>query len=230
MTIICIKCGNEKESSEFSLLRSSKNGFKKKCKLCIAEYGRQYREKNIDKEKLRSNEYYELHKDKLFENRKLNAESKREYAKEYRQINKDKIKEVRHLRYINSDKDILKVKMREYYNNRIKSDLFFRINRSVKSLIRDTFRNKGIKKNISTRKIIGCTSSEFKTYLESKFEPWMNWDNKGLYNGEPNFGWDIDHIIPSSKATTEEEIIKLNHYTNLQPLCGYMNRVIKRDN
>jgi len=58
----------------------------------------------------------------------------------------------------------------------------------------------------------------------------MNWDNRGLYNGEPNYGWDIDHIIPSSTAKTEDELIRLNHYTNLQPLCSYFNRVVKRDN
>jgi hypothetical protein len=57
----------------------------------------------------------------------------------------------------------------------------------------------------------------------------MNWDNYGLYNGESNYGWDIDHIIPSSSAITEEELIKLNHFTNLQPLCSYINRKIKSD-
>lgn len=58
----------------------------------------------------------------------------------------------------------------------------------------------------------------------------MTWDNYGLYNGEPNYGWDIDHIIPTTTAFSEEELLKLNHYTNLQPLCSYINRVIKRDN
>ena len=58
----------------------------------------------------------------------------------------------------------------------------------------------------------------------------MSWVNKGLYNGQPNFGWDIDHIVPISKADSEIELIKLNHYTNLQPLCSYINRDIKRDN
>jgi len=51
--------------------------------------------------------------------------------------------------------------------------------------------------------------------LESKFEDWMNWDNQGKYNGEFNYGWDINHIIPISSAKTEDDIIKLNHYTNL---------------
>jgi len=57
----------------------------------------------------------------------------------------------------------------------------------------------------------------------------MNWDNRGLYNGTPDYGWDIDHIIPQSSAITIEDVIQLNHYTNLQPLCSYINRDIKKD-
>jgi hypothetical protein len=75
----------------------------------------------------------------------------------------------------------------------------------------------------------GCSYEEFKIYLESKFEQWMTWENRGLYNGELNYGWDIDHIIPVSMANIEEELIKLNHYTNLQPLCSKVNRDIKKD-
>ena len=66
-------------------------------------------------------------------------------------------------------------------------------------------------------------------YLESKFEHWMNWENRGKYTGEFNIGWDIDHITPLSTAKTEEDILRLNHYTNLQPLCSKINRDIKRD-
>ena len=57
----------------------------------------------------------------------------------------------------------------------------------------------------------------------------MNWDNRGLYNGELNYGWDIDHIIPISSAKNENDIIRLNHYSNLQPLCSKINRDIKKD-
>lgn len=56
----------------------------------------------------------------------------------------------------------------------------------------------------------------------------MNWENHGIYCGKPNHGWDIDHIIPLSSAKTEEELLRLNHYTNLRPLCSYHNRVVKR--
>ena len=57
----------------------------------------------------------------------------------------------------------------------------------------------------------------------------MSWNNRGRYNGEFNYGWDIDHIIPISSAKNEDDIIKLNHYTNLQPLCSKFNRDIKKD-
>jgi hypothetical protein len=57
---------------------------------------------------------------------------------------------------------------------------------------------------------LGCSFEELKLYLESKFEPWMDWNNQGLYNGEFDYGWDIDHILPISIAITEEDVIKLN--------------------
>ena len=59
----------------------------------------------------------------------------------------------------------------------------------------------------------------------------MNWDNYGNPKDgilKPNKSWDIDHIIPTSLAKTEEDVIRLNHYSNLRPLCSYINRVVKR--
>lgn len=86
----------------------------------------------------------------------------------------------------------------------------------------------GVAIKTKTFQILGCTYNEFKLHLESKFQPWMNWDNRGPHNGTPDYGWDIDHIIPLKTATCESDIIRLNHYTNLQPLCSYINRDVKR--
>jgi hypothetical protein len=96
-------------------------------------------------------------------------------------------------------------------------------------LIGGSIRQRGFTKNTRTENILGCPYEEFKSYLESKFEPWMNWGNRGKYNGELNYGWDIDHVIPLETATSKEEVIKLNHYTNLQPLCSKVNRCLKRN-
>ena len=38
--------------------------------------------------------------------------------------------------------------------------------------------------------------------IQLKKVDWMTWENKGLYSGELNYGWDIDHIIPLSTAKT----------------------------
>lgn len=59
----------------------------------------------------------------------------------------------------------------------------------------------------------------------------MNWENYGNPKDgkyELNKTWDLDHIIPICSAKTNEDIIRLNHYTNFQPLCSYVNRYIKR--
>jgi hypothetical protein len=93
-----------------------------------------------------------------------------------------------------------------------------------------SFIRKGFSKKSKTFEILGCTFEEFKIHIEKQFKPWMNWENRGKYNGKINFGWDLDHIIPIYKAKTEEEIFHLNHYTNFQPLCSKINRDIKNNN
>jgi hypothetical protein len=97
-------------------------------------------------------------------------------------------------------------------------------------LIWKSITRNGYSKRSKTYQILGCTFEEFKIHLEKQFEPWMNWDNYGLYNGELNYGWDIDHVIPHSFGKTEEDIAELNHHGNLQPLCSKINRDIKRNN
>lgn len=103
------------------------------------------------------------------------------------------------------------------------------IKERIQSLICNSFIKKSIIKEELILNILGCTYEEFKIHIENQFQPWMSWDNYGKYNGELNFGWDFDHIIPISSALTYEEIIKLNHYTNFQPLCSKTNRYIKKN-
>lgn len=74
-----------------------------------------------------------------------------------------------------------------------------------------------IKKRYKTEEILGCTLEELVSHLESQFTEGMTWENRGLK------GWHIDHIIPISSAKTEEEVYKLSHYTNLQPLWAKDN-------
>jgi hypothetical protein len=99
----------------------------------------------------------------------------------------------------------------------------------IRSSISNILKERKFRKKCKTVDIIGCSFLELKLYLESKFENWMTWENHGKYNGDFNYGWDIDHIVPSSMAVDENDLIRLNHYTNLQPLCSKVNRDIKKD-
>jgi len=174
--------------------------------------------------------------------RKLLLEKKKINNKRWNDNNKESIRKTRQIHYLKNKESINKkcseyrrknrkkisMLQNNYIKNRSKVDVLYALTISIRGIISKTFRRSSFTKKSKTFDILGCTYQEFKLYLENKFESWMSWENRGLYNGEINYGWDIDHIIPISSAKTEEEIIKLNHYTNLQPLCSKINRDIKR--
>jgi len=138
-----------------------------------------------------------------------------------------------HKEWYKRNKEKIKRKRTLYINSKRKSDSLFKFKEDVKTRIRMSFNNKSIRKDSNTKDILGCSIKEFKEYIESKFEFWMNWDNRGNPKDgilELNKSWDLDHIIPLSTAKTKEDIIRLNHYTNFQPMCSYTNRYIKSDN
>lgn len=199
---VCKKCEIEKEIIQFSRNKNYKDGFENHL-LCL---------------NYQSDTFYYYHfYIACIENQK-----------KYYINNKDVVKE-KYIEYYYDNKEKAILNGTKYKKNRKKIDIIFRLSSDVRRMICTSFKNKGYTKNSRTAKILGCSYEEFKIYLESKFEPWMTWENKGIYNGELNFGWDIDHIVPLSTAETEKDIIRLNHYTNLQPLCGYTNRYIKKD-
>lgn len=102
-----------------------------------------------------------------------------------------------------------------------------RIKGNIRNLIGQSFRRacKGNHvKSSSTEDILGCTLDFFKKHLENLFEDGMEWKNNGrCKDGNCDNVWHIDHRIPLSSAETEQEIIKLCHYTNLQPLWAIDN-------
>ena len=216
----CSKCKENKEFSSFHKSSRNKCGYRSQCISCENEYKEANKEKRreYDKNRIydkeRSINYYLLNKERIISKSKEyyvnNKESKLEYQKEYNKNNKEN----RNL----------------YLNERRKNDPLFKLITNVRNLIYNSFYYNGYSKNSKTEELLGCSFEELKQHLESKFEPWMNWNNRGLYNGELNYGWDIDHVIPLSSVNEEIDIIKLNHYTNLQPLCSKVNRDIKKDN
>ena len=201
------------------------------------EYLKAYYQANKDKRKAQAKASAENNKDKIKEYQKqyqktYQNDNIKEYQKEYREKNKQKAK-LYNKQYNIINKDKLNKQRYEYLKNRLKTDSFFKLTSNVRNLVRDSLKYLGGKKLTKTEMILGCSFDAFRKHLESQFDSWMTWDNYGNWNGiptEPNTSWDIDHIIPNSKATTQDELLKLNHYTNLRPMCSYTNRWIKRNN
>lgn len=166
--------------------------------------------------------------DNFYKHRCVCKECLKEKNKKYRTENKEHIKEVTKVWY-NKTKEDRKPLKSAYNRNRRATDVLFRVRTNLSRLVRTSMRRGGYKKDSTTSIILGCSYIEFKLFIESKWEDWMNWDNYGLYNGELKYGWDLDHIIPISSGLSKEDMIKLSHYTNYQPLCSKVNRDIKRD-
>ena len=206
----CTKCYEEKNLTMFYKEKSCPDGRSSKCKKCFKEYYEKNREHIIKVQQ----QYYEKNKEKI-------SEYGRDYSKNYYYENLDKVKEYRERykdrqanyfkSYYSRNKDKLLEYtaqwMKEKYSNeplyKFKCSLRRAVYRAVITPVTE----------VDTKKIeevIGCSIDELVQHITSQFTDGMNWDNYGK--------WHIDHIAPLSLARTEEEAIKLSHFTNLQPL------------
>jgi hypothetical protein len=150
-----------------------------------------------------------------------NKTKKQEYSKQYREKNHDKVKEywhgVKH-KYTKQQKHTI----RSYQKNKYESDPLYKLKHNTRNLIYISFKRLCLgkyKKGKKTEEILGCTVDNFIQHLQSQFKPGMTLENHGQGKGK----WNIDHIIPISSAKTEEEIYRLNQYTNFQPLWWVEN-------
>lgn len=210
------------------------------CKSCLSIEKKKYYQSNKEKinehQKKYQKDYQFKNKERIKEKNKEKQKSKKLEKLIYYEANKEKIeiekvikKKLNKKIYYEANKEKIKEKIKERFYKKLKKDELFRLTHNIRNLIKNSIKRKNYNKKSKSVDILGCSLTDFKMYLENKFEPYMSWENYGKYNGELNYGWDIDHIIPVSSATTEEEIIKLNHYTNLQPMCSKINRDIKKN-
>ena len=82
------------------------------------------------------------------------------------------------------------------------------------------------KEGNSIFELLGYTFEDLIEHLESKFEPWMSWDNYGIYNPHKRT-WNIDHIIPDSSfdysSYNDEQFKESWSLSNLRPIDSYEN-------
>jgi uncharacterized protein YvpB len=192
---VCKKCLLDKELNEFNKRLGTKDGLAYECRECSKKRGKEYYNTNQKKIKNYQKEYYQNNNDYV-----LNR------IKNYREKNFDKINESEKKR-----RKIRKTYLNEYNKKRREVDVLFRLITNLRSRTYKFLKNK----SKPTKDIIGINLDELKKYLESKFYGDICWENYGL--------WHIDHIVPLSTAKNEDELIKLCHYTNLQPLYAKEN-------
>jgi len=172
--------------------------------------------KNLySKDKLRSN--CKVCQNKNSTNWRLNNKEKYKYIQKKFIESNPGISYEYSKKWNNKNKNRVRNYQSEYYKNRYNQDILFKLKTNYRNRLKDIFRDYGYVKNNKSIDYLGCDIKFLKEYLESKFTDGMTWDNKGFY------GWHIDHIIPISSAKNEEEIYKLCHYTNLQPLWSKDN-------
>jgi hypothetical protein len=128
-------------------------------------------------------------------------------AKEYREANKERKKEY--------NKKRKKECRNEYQRNKRQTDSLYKMKRNLSTRTYKAFKYKCYSKTSKTQEMLGVDWEVAKVHLERQFTKGMNWDNQGE--------WHIDHIIPLASANNKEELMKLCHYTNLQPLWAEDN-------
>lgn len=235
ITKVCSKCKIEKDIILFPKRKESKDGHRGVCKECdkkhktlylmnynilnkekirlrqqqwvknnpdkIKKKRKKYRDNNIEKEKLRDKNYYLNNTEKRKNNNKnwylKNRESVLEKKRIYQEKNKDKIKQQRNITH----------------NKKYTNDILYKLKINVRNRLKLFLKSKNFNKTTNkTYNLVGCTPQELKQHIEKQFKEGMSWDNHQLH------GWHIDHIIPLSLAKNEDDIYKLCHYTNLQPI------------
>lgn len=236
----CTKCKEHKLLNKFYPTKSGWCGRDSMCIFCRKKNRRErYKDINVKKREIYTNSVWQSKNKERIEafqkkyqekisKQKAEARKKRELEKQnitHKKCSKcNNIKEIINFykdrnTYRHNCKDCQNKQTREgtkkYIKERTQTDPIFKMKANIRCLIRDSMKRQGYTKRSKTHKILGCDFDIFKKHIERQFTKGMTWENHGE--------WHYDHIIPMASAKTEEEVIKLNHYTNFQPLWAEDN-------
>lgn len=189
----------------------------------IKEYKQKYYRENRTRILEQKKKYYETNKiDRLAyaqlhyqENREDILEDQKQYQQENREAKTN---------YHN-----------KYDKKRRRSDPTYRLRRNVSIAVCVGLKANGSsKKGQSILRFFLYSIDELKEHLEKQFEPWMTWNNQGVYSAKnydeadpTTWTWNIDHIVPQSKlpytSMEDENFKKCWALENLRPLLSKAN-------
>ena len=198
---VCYICKEEKDLELFSLRNSNSQVRMSRCKVCS-----NLRRRETRKHKMLHDE--EFRKQRLKVRKQQGERFRKSKPKETKVISQEEIERRKKLR-------------KEKRKERLQTDSMYKLKIRLRKSIRESFRRRGKRKDgHRTHSILGAEIHVVYEHFESLFVDGMSWENMGE--------WHIDHIIPLSTAITEEDVIRLCHYTNLQPLWAEDN--LKKSN
>ena len=160
------------------------------------------------------NKYYYRNKCRECERKQNNEYNREKYNNGGKEINKkyhDEHKEFYreyNKKYYQAHKEEINEKRKEKKWN----DRTFYLTINVRKSILNSFGRKSYKKPNKTEKITGLKNEQMTKYLLKTFKNRYGYEWNGV---EPVH---IDHIIPLATAKTENDVVKLCYYTNLQLL------------
>lgn len=202
-TKVCSKCRQEKTLDCFG---KKSNGLKSWCKPCENARTKKWYEKNKEQRNIKARKWAAENKDKVnAAKRARRARIKASLPKKEEKPKFDKNQ------WLKNNKEKLAGYRRKWLSQDPKNAIADRVRRRINNFMKQN----GYKKTCKTHEILGCNWDKFKIHVEKQFQPGMSWENRSE--------WHIDHIIPLASAKTEEDVIRLNHFTNLRPLWAKDN-------
>lgn len=231
----CTVCGLEKPLSEFYKDKRMTSGRTSECKEChkrqannyyynnwgkVREYQAEYldthrneakeRNKQYIKNKVKENPNYFKEQYQKYQEHQCQYHAERRQDEEYREYMKEYLNE-----YNQKPENI--EHRNEYWRNRYRSDIKFRLKQNIGNIMRASLLNG--KNNETVEKLLGYSLDDLIDYLESKFQENMSWINYGE--------WHIDHKVPIAafryNSYEDEAFKKCWSLENLQPLWAKDN-------
>jgi hypothetical protein len=200
--------------------------FKRRCDI-QTQARKRYAKDNVEAERLRTKKWQEENPEKFKASHRASREKHKE--KRYQATRDWREQSKEHLKAYNKanrarDREKLKKWAKAKYASDPKYALISKVRRSTLYAI-SRF---GFRKNCKTSIILGCDWETLQAHIESQFYNGMTWESFKDKNHTGTSMVEIDHIIPISSAKTEEDVIRLAHFSNLRPMWWWENRE-KRD-
>lgn len=226
---VCGSCEEYKKYSEYYKAgpKAAKGAYRTDCKKCMSAKTKARRlvdgdrMKEISKKSREKHKHNPKHKER---ERQYYLDNKEKYRERYDRYMQDSEKKQNRREvskaYYKKNKERLIAQNVKKSKERYHTDPIYKMINNVRGRLRYTMESRGLDKFKSTVDLVGCEWPELWNHLCATFEANYGMPREWLESIE----YEIDHIIPMCLATTEEDVMKLSHYSNLQLLTKEDNR------